>query len=168
MPGDATIPAMRRISAYSSSVSGQIVRRVFFINLIFRSRRFCAHLHQGHLPRQALDRAQVHHKFLFVQVVRIGVRIAAHFRQRVHGMLRLPVIAKRAVALVNLLELSERVRLVSGVPPHLFAFHEEGVPVIDARVNGQEPSTRFGGRLRHPQKSYRAHYTRSRAKCTEI
>src|ERR1700693_446976 len=30
MPGDATIPAMRRSSEYSSSVSGQIVSRVFF------------------------------------------------------------------------------------------------------------------------------------------
>src|SRR5579863_7604930 len=40
MPGDATMPAMRRSSEYSSSVSGQIVSRVFFRNLIFRSRRF--------------------------------------------------------------------------------------------------------------------------------
>ena len=31
------MPAMRRISAHSSSVSGQIVRRVFFRNLIFFS-----------------------------------------------------------------------------------------------------------------------------------
>src|ERR1700732_4075328 len=40
MPGDATIPAMRKISAYSSSVSGQIERRVFFRNFILRSNLF--------------------------------------------------------------------------------------------------------------------------------
>src|SRR5580658_10093115 len=40
MPGEATMPAMRRISEYSSSVSGQTVRRVFLRNLILRSNLF--------------------------------------------------------------------------------------------------------------------------------
>src|SRR5271169_6466939 len=40
MPGEATMPAMRKISEYSSSVNGHTVSRVFLRNLILRSNLF--------------------------------------------------------------------------------------------------------------------------------
>jgi hypothetical protein len=65
-------------------------------------------------------------------------------------MFGLAVVAERAVALVDLLELPRRVGTVPGVPPHLLAFYEEGIPVVHPRVNGQQPAPWFGRSLRHP------------------
>jgi hypothetical protein len=39
------------------------------------------------------------------------------------------------------------------VAPHFLALHEEGIPVIYARVDSQQPTFWFGRRLRHPSKS---------------
>ena len=39
------------------------------------------------------------------------------------------------------------------MPPHFLALHEKGIPVINARVYGEQPAFWFGGRLCHPSKS---------------
>jgi hypothetical protein len=69
----------------------------------FAQQTIFAQLNQRHLARQPLDRAQIHHHLFRIVIVRVGIGIAAHFRQRVHRMLRLAVVAKRAVASLNLL-----------------------------------------------------------------
>ncbi len=158
------MPAMRRISAYSSSVSGQIVMRVFLRNLILRSSLFSRSSVKCHLPRQALDGAQVHHHFLGIVLVGIGVRVAAHFREGIDRVLGLAVIGQGPVAFVDLLELAQCVRTIPGVAPHFLALYEQGIPVVHAWVYGEQPASWFGGRLRHPSKSGPANYTRKRQK----
>src|SRR5262249_17420566 len=116
---------------------------------------------QLHLPRQPLDCPQVHDQLLALSIHRVRIRIASDFRQGVESMFRPAVIAKRPVASVDLFELTRRVRAVAGLPPHLFPFYEQGVPVVDPRVNSQQPAPRFGGSLRHPSKRRARHYTRN-------
>src|SRR5208282_4879723 len=85
--------------------------------------------------------------------VRVGIRVAAHFRQSVERVLGLAVVRQRAIAFMDLLELAYRVRTMPRMPPHFLALHEKGVPVVDARVYSQQPASWFVGRLRHPSKS---------------
>jgi hypothetical protein len=68
--------------------------------------------------------------------MRVGIGVPADLGEGVEGVLGLAVVAEGAIALMDLLELAEGVGLGAGVPPHLLALHEEGVPVIDPRVNG--------------------------------
>src|SRR5713101_512933 len=65
-------------------------------------------------------------------------------------MLRFAVVEQGAVALADLLELPQRVGAATGVAPHLLALNEKGVPVIDPRVDSQQPEPWFGRELRHP------------------
>src|SRR5487761_250751 len=108
-----------------------------------------AQLVERNLPGQALEGPQVDYQILGFRIVRIGIRIARHFGNRVERVLGFAVVAKRAVAAAHLLELPQRVGLVAGVPPHLLPFYEKSVPVIDARVNGQQPLMRSGDRTSH-------------------
>jgi hypothetical protein len=52
-------------------------------------------------------------------------------------MFGLAVITEHPVTLMDLLELTEGVRLASGVAPHLLSFHEKSVPVVDPGIHGQ-------------------------------
>ena len=36
--------------------------------------------------------------------------------------------------------MAQRFRLATGLPPHLLALNEEGIPVVCPRVNGQQPA----------------------------
>lgn len=109
-----------------------------------------AHFGEGYLTREALDGAKIDDELLFVGMVRIGIGIAADLGEGVDGMLPFAVIAERAVAFMGLLELAQRVRLVARVTPHLLTLHEKGVPMVDARINGQQPAAGLCRRLRHP------------------
>jgi hypothetical protein len=68
--------------------------------------------------------------------MRVRIGVPADLCEGVEGVLGLAVVAEGAIALMNLLELAQGVGLGTGVPPHLLTLHEEGVPVIDPRVNG--------------------------------
>src|SRR5580692_11274056 len=74
------------------------------------------------------------------------------------------MVRQRTVAFVDLLKLANRIGAMAGVAPHFLALHEKGVPVVDARVYGQQPAPWFVGRLRHPSKKCRANYQRKRRK----
>ncbi len=66
----------------------------------------------------------------------IGVGGAAYLGQSVQSMFGPTVIAEGPVAFLDLLDLAQRVWLFTAVPPHLLTLYEQGVPVVDARVNG--------------------------------
>jgi hypothetical protein len=69
--------------------------------------------------------------------MRVRIGVPADLGEGVERVLGLAVVAEGAVALMNLLELAQGVGLGAGVPPHLLALHEEGVPVINPRINCQ-------------------------------
>src|SRR6185437_9157968 len=95
-----------------------------FQELYFSQQLIFAHFRERHLPGKALERAEVHHGALIVGMVRIGIRIARNFSQGIHRVLRLAVVTERAVALVDLLQLPQRVWLIARLAPHLFPFYE--------------------------------------------
>jgi hypothetical protein len=103
------------------------------------------HLGKGHLAGKAFDRSQIRDQLLGLGVLGIGIRIAAHFRQSVDGMLRLAVVAESAVALMDLFELAESIGFVTRLPPHLLALNKKRIPMVQARVNGEQPSSRLWG-----------------------
>jgi hypothetical protein len=107
-----------------------------FEKFYFSQRAIFPQFRKHDLPRQALHRAKIDHHFFRFRMMRIRIRFAAHFRERVKRVIRLAVIKQRPVALVNLLELAQRIGPVAGMAPHLFPFNEERIPVIDARVDG--------------------------------
>src|SRR5712692_10286067 len=137
MPGEATIPAMRMISSYSSSLRGEMIRRTFLRNFTLRRARL------------ALHGAQVRHQTLPIRVERIGIGVASDFGERVEGALRRAVIAEHAIAAAHLLELPQCVGLLAGATPHLLAFDEQSIPVVVVRVHTEEPVTALGWRTSH-------------------
>ena len=104
------MPAMRRISWYSSSRDRRNNQADVLQKFHFAQRRVVAQFGQRHLPRQPFERAQVGHHAFALRVVRIGIGIAGHFRQRVKRALRRRVVAEHAVALPHQLELAQGVR----------------------------------------------------------
>ena len=95
------MPAMRRISEYSSSVRGQMVRRVFFRNLILRSSLF-SRISASFTCRGSRSMARRSTtSFFSFGVVRIRIRVAAHLRQCVDRVFRLAVVTERAITFVR-------------------------------------------------------------------
>ena len=94
---------MRRISVYSSSVRAAIVRRVFFMNFILRSSLFSRSSVSADLAWQAFYRAEIYYQMFGVGMMRVGIRVAAHFGEGVEGVIGFAVIAEGAIAFADLL-----------------------------------------------------------------
>src|ERR1700722_19143858 len=118
-----------------------------------------AQLGQRDLAREAFNGAEIHDHFFGVSLVRIRVRVTADFGQGLDGVFGFAVIGQGAIALLNLLQLAKGVGAVAGVAPHLFTFHEKGIPVVHPGVHSQEPTSWFGRWLRHSPGICRANYT---------
>ena len=84
------------------------------------------------MTRKALDGAQVGHKRgrFALLLVRIGVGVARDLSQGIKGPFGGGVIAKHPVAAAHLLKLPQDVGARASAAPHLFALHEQRIPMI--------------------------------------
>ena len=91
----------------------EIINRTFFRNFTLRSALFPRKSARRHLPRQFFERAQVCDQIFAFGIVRVGIGIAANFGDGVERTLRRRVVAQHAIALANLFQGANGVRLSS-------------------------------------------------------
>src|SRR5215475_15658732 len=84
--------------------------------------------------------------------MRIGIRIAGHFRDGIKSPLGRRVIAEDPVPFSYLFEGANRVGLGPGAMPHLLALNKKRVPVIVVRVCGEDPVVSSRCLRRHLEK----------------
>src|SRR5690349_1568775 len=79
----------------------------------------------------------------------IGIRITGYFRNGVQRPLRRRVIAQHPVALTDLFQRSDGIRLARSPVPHFLSFYEKCVPVVVVRVGAENPVMSLRGRECH-------------------
>ena len=96
------MPAMRRISWYSSSVTGEMIKANVLEEFQLSHCGILPEFVQRYLPREAFHCAQVGDEHFRFQVMRVGIRVPCDFGDRVDGAFGCGVVTKDTVALTHL------------------------------------------------------------------
>jgi len=126
------------------SIAAILTRQLWVFVTTYIPRIIFPKFAKRHLSRQTLQRAQIGYQALTFRIVRIGIRIPRHFRQRIESAFGSGVITKHAISAPHLLELPQGIGPYSGAAPHLLALNEQRVPVIIVGVNAEQPMVAFG------------------------
>src|SRR5579871_155627 len=133
----------------------------------FAQRGIGSQFSQRDLAGQLFKGAQIRDEIFPLAIMRVWVRIARDFRNRVERTVRRGMVAEYAVTLAHLLQRANGVGLRTCAMPHFLPFYEKGVPMIVMWVCGKDPVVSSRSRSGH-LKSSAVLYTPEPAKPNKI